>query len=98
MLENDVLKLMHDLAVGDQVLVPIYSLDKNLKLIFNREGKSEIPYFTRTTEYECLAFSPFSRALPLCERALEIFQCSLPSNHPHVQTMKESIKFLRKIL
>jgi hypothetical protein len=45
MLENGVLKLMRDLAVGDQVLVSIYSLDKNLKLISNQEGKGEVPYF-----------------------------------------------------
>ncbi len=40
MLENGVLKVMRDLAVGDQVLVSMYSLDKNLKLISSQEGKA----------------------------------------------------------
>jgi hypothetical protein len=40
----------------------------------------------------------YSKALSYYERALGIFQRSLPPNHPHIQTVRESIKIMKKKL
>jgi tetratricopeptide (TPR) repeat protein len=42
--------------------------------------------------------SEYSQALSYYERALGIWQRSLPPNHPHIQTVKESIEIVKKKL
>jgi hypothetical protein len=38
----------------------------------------------------------YSKALSYYERALDIFQASLPPNHPSIKTVKESIEIVKK--
>ena len=40
----------------------------------------------------------YKKALDYYERALDIWQRSLPSNHPNIQNVKESIDFVKKKL
>jgi hypothetical protein len=40
--------------------------------------------------------SDYSKALSFCERAFDIQQRSLPANHPHLQSVRESIEIVKK--
>jgi len=40
----------------------------------------------------------YSKALSYFERAQDILQRSLPPNHPHLQSVKESIEIVKKKL
>jgi hypothetical protein len=40
----------------------------------------------------------YAKALSYYKHALDILQRSLPSNHPHLQSVKDSIEFVKKKL